>query len=205
MNKILFGLVLSFITVSSYADTEMQSLENISHELVNIRQQIETLHNKISYEKETYNDQMRSYASQKSDLAVRISRADLNIKDLERELQKLSSQNKEKSRAQSDVTPVLKQAISELRDSVSKSLPFKLPQRLNALDEIESRLNSGIITSNKAANQLWAFVEDELMLGKSNGIYNDTLSVNGQQKLVKVLRIGKVATTLLLRDRQGTA
>ncbi len=193
MKKILVGLSLSLTTASAFADTELKSLENISQELVEIRQQIETLHNEIGFAKETYRDQMRSYANQKSDLDVRISRADLNIKDLQRELKKLSDINKEKSATYADVTPVVKAAIGQLRGSVKDSLPFKLEQRLNALDEIEHRLDTNLITSNKAANQLWAFVEDELMMGKSSGIYNDTLNLDGQEKLVKVLRIGKVA------------
>lgn len=193
MKNILLGLALSFSAANSLAGSEVQSLENISQELVNIRQQIETLHNQISYAKAAYKDQMRSYSNQKSDLDVRISRADLNIKDLQRELKKLTDSGREKSRSKNDITPVLKQAIVALRNSISTSLPFKLDQRLSALNEIGARLDANLISPNKAANQLWAFVEDELMLGKSSGIYNDTLYIDGQDKLVKVLRIGKIA------------
>jgi hypothetical protein len=192
--KIIFtGFLLLFAMTNSFAETDLASLENISQELVEVRQQIEELHNEINYEKEMYKDQMRSYSSQKSDLDVRISRAELNIKDLQRELKKISEKNREKSQAYKDVTPILKQSIKELRATVAKSLPFKLEQRMKALDEIEYRLDTNIVTPNKAANQLWAFVEDELMLGKSSGIYNDTVRIDGQLKLVKVLRIGKVA------------
>jgi hypothetical protein len=193
MNKIFPGLILLFTMTNSFAEADLESLKNISQELVEVRQQIEKLHNEINYEKEVYKDQMRSYSSQKSDLEVRISRAELNIKDLQRELKKITNKNKDKSQAYKDVTPLLKQSIKALRTTVTNSLPFKLKQRLNALDEIEYRLDTNLVTPNKAANQLWAFVEDELMLGKSSGIYNDTVNIDGQEKLVKVLRIGKVA------------
>lgn len=195
MKSIIAGSALAFTLFSglAVADNDLQSLQNVSQELVNIRQQIETLHNKISFEKESYKDQMRSYSNQKSDLDVKISRAGLNIKDLQRELNKLAEINKQKNKAQEDITPVLKQAIERLRSSVSSSLPFKLEQRLQALDDIEQRLDTHVVSPNKAANQLWAFVEDELMLGKSSGIYNETLNIGGQDRLVKVLRIGKIA------------
>jgi len=202
MKKILVGISLLLSVTSSFAASELQSLENISQELVTVRQQIETLHNEISYEKQTFKDQMRSYSNQKSDLDVRISRADLNIKDLQRELKKLAEISQKKNQVHDDVTPILKAAIEDLRSSVSGSLPFKLEQRLKALDEIEYRFNTHIISPNKAANQLWAFVEDELMLGKSSGIYNDTLTVGGQDKLVKVLRIGKIAMFYKTSDGQ---
>jgi len=193
MKKILVGLSLLLTATSSFSGTELQSLENISQELVTVRQQIETLHNEISYEKDTFKDQMRSYSNQKSDLDVRISRANLNIKDLQRELKKLADVSQKKNQVHEDVAPILKASIEDLRTSVSSSLPFKLEQRLKALDEIEHRFDTHLISPNKAANQLWAFVEDELMLGKSSGIYNDTLRIGGQDKLVKVLRIGKIA------------
>jgi len=193
MKKSLLGLTLMLTATVSSAESDIQSLKNISQELVDIRQQIESLHSEISYEKDSFKDQMRSYSNEKSDLDVRISRADLNIKDLQRELDKLTEISRKKTQSRGDVTPVLKESIKTLRESVSASLPFKLKQRLAALDEIESRLDNAIITPNKAANQLWAFVEDELMLGKSSGLYNDTLTIDGQEKLVKVLRIGKIA------------
>lgn len=193
IKKMLSGLVLLVVTSSAMAQGSLKSLENISQELVDIRQQIEALHNQINYEKETYRDQMRSYSNQKSDLDVRISRAELNIKDLQRELKKLADISKEKNQSEADITPILKEAIADIRTSVASSLPFKLSQRLDALNDIEHRLDTYLISPNKAANQLWAYVEDELVLGKSSGLYKDTVEVDGQEKLVKVLRIGKVA------------
>lgn len=200
MKNIVVGAILSLAASSGLAETELKSLENISRELVEIRQQIETLHNDISYEKEVYRDQMRSYSNQKSDLDVRISRADLNIKDLERELTRLADISKNKSQDQENIIPILKENIERIRVTVAGSLPFKLKQRLQALDEIEHRLDTHIITPNKAANQLWAFVEDELMLGRSSGLYNETLIIDGQDKLVKVLRIGKLAMFYKTQD-----
>ena len=191
-----------FVSNCVFAETGLQTLQNISAELVKIRQQIESLHNQISFKKTSYKDRMRSYASQKSDLNVRISRAELNIKDLQRELKKLSLVNKEKNKAQKIINPILRVAIAQLRDSISSALPFKLNQRLQALDEIEQRLNNNTISPNKAANHLWAFVEDELLLGRSSGIYNDTLKIGNQQQLVKVLRMGKIAMFYKTQDGQ---
>lgn len=190
----LSSLTLLFAGATSYAaNTNLDSLENISQELVEIRQQISSLHDEINFKKDSFNDQIRSYSNQKSDLDVKISRSELNIKDLQRELEKLQTANKDKFEAYDEVSPVLKNVIAELKVSLADSIPFKLPQRLKALDDIEHRLITNIITPNKAANQLWAFVEDELILGRSSGIYNESLFISGEDKLVKVLRLGKIA------------
>ena len=202
MKIFLFGLTLVSLVSSAnvFAETELQSLENVSSELVKIRQEIESLHNQISFEKDSYKDKMRSYSSEISDLNVRISRSDLNIKDLQRELKKLTELNKKKNKSFQEMVPILKDAIQQLRSTIQTSLPFKLDQRLQALAEIGQRLDANIISPNKAANQLWAYVEDELMLGRSNGIYNDTLKVDGVNKLVKVLRLGKIAMFYKTQD-----
>lgn len=190
------------VAANSLANQDLTSLENISKELVDIRQEISSLHDEINFKKDSFNDQIRSYSNQKSDLDVKISRADLNLKDLQRELDKLKEANAQKFEAYDEVTPVLKDSIKSLKASISKSLPFKLDQRLQALKDIEHRLDTKLITPNKAANQLWAYVEDELVMGRSSGIYNEVLTVSGEDKLVKVLRLGKIAMFFKTPDEQ---
>jgi hypothetical protein len=199
--KLVYTTLLMIVCANSSANSEIQSLENISQELVEIRHQIAGLHDEINFKKERFRDQIRSYSNQKSDLEVKISRADLNIKDIKRELDKLKESNQQAHKGYDGISPVVKEAISNLRQSVKDSLPFKLEQRLQALDDIEYRLDANIISPNKAANQLWAFVEDELVLGRSNGIYNETVNIDGQKQLVKVLRLGKVAMFFKTSDK----
>ena len=193
MNSKYIVIALLAFSSSSFAETNLKSLENISQELVDIRQQISNLHDKINFKKENFRDQLRSFANQKSDLEVKISRSDLNLKDLQRELNKLKEINQDKYKSYDELTPVIEKSISSLRASIKGSLPFKIKERLQALDDIEHRINSSIISPNKAANQLWAYVEDELMIGRSSGIYNESINIGGEDRLVKVLRIGKIA------------
>lgn len=191
--SIIAALLFSAGLQAETQTTDIQSLENISRELVTLRQQIAKLHDEINFKKDSFNDQIRSYANQKSDLEVKSSRSDLSIKELQLELDKLKALNKEKFEVYDEITPVLKNAIAQVRSSVSASLPFKLQDRLQALKDIEYRLDAQLISPNKAANQLWAFIEDELILGRSSGIHNETIVIDGQERLVKVLRLGKIA------------
>ncbi len=181
------------LSLNAVSATELDSLENISKELVDIRQEISNLHDEITFKKESFNDRIRSYSNQKTDLDVKISRSELNLKELERELTKLKEENAQRFESYDEVLPILKSAFESLKQDIENSIPFKRKQRLQALHDIEHRLNAKLITPNKAANQLWAFVEDELVMGRSSGIYNEVIQVKGEDKLVKVLRLGKVA------------
>lgn len=200
--KRLYTVLLIMVCATGSANSEIQSLQNISQELVDVRQQIAALHDEINFKKERHREQMRSYSNQKTDLEVKISRADLNIKDIKRELDKIKEQNQQAHSGYDDVAGVAKRAIDSLRQSVKASLPFKLEQRLQALDDIEHRLNTNVISPNKAANQIWSFVEDELMLGRSNGVYNETVEMDGEKKLVKVVRLGKIAMFFETSDKE---
>ncbi|KZZ61194.1 hypothetical protein A3762_14605 [Oleiphilus sp. HI0125] len=195
INHIRFAACGVFMAVSSglAANTDIQSLENLSQELVEIRQQIASLHDEINFSKASYNDQLRAYSNQKADMSVKISRADLNLKDLQRELHKLKVENEEKFSTSDQLAPVVQRAVQDLNDQIAQSIPFKREERLQALTDIQYRLDANLITPNKAVNQLWAFVEDELMMGRSSGIYNETVLIGGNEQLVKVLRLGKVA------------
>jgi hypothetical protein len=200
--KLFYTTLLMIVCTNSSANSEIQSLENISQELVEIRHQIANLHDEINLKKDSFRDQIRSYSNQKSDLEVKISRADLNIKDIQRELKKLKESNQQAYKGYDEVKPVVKKSIVNLRQSVQSSLPFKLEERLQALKDIEYRLETNVISPNKAANQLWAFVEDELMLGRSNGIHNETVNISGEKRLVKVLRLGKIAMVVKASDEE---
>lgn len=202
MRQILSFLLLIVLAGQVLADEALQSLENISEELVKIREDIGQLHDQINFEKSRYNDQVRAFSNQQSDLEVKNSRAALNIRELERELEKLREENREKRSTYDQVAPVLQGAIGELRNTVAQSLPFKRQDRLDALDEIQHKLQTNLITPNKAANQLWAFVEDELLLGRSSGLYNESISVGGEEKLVKVLRLGQLAMFYKTQDNE---
>lgn len=194
--------LLLLVGVNVHANQDVTTLENLSSELVEIRQEIESLHSEINRNKALYDDEVRALSSQKTDLEVRVGRQQLNIKELSGQLSDLQSQTSEQSESAEALVPTLNQAIAALRATIKADLPFKQTERLLALEEIESRLNTQVISPNKAANQLWAFVEDELMLGKSSGLYNDVVANAGEERLVKVLRLGKLASFYRTNDGQ---
>lgn len=191
--KLASSIVIPLCFISLLEANEVDNIKNLSKKLVDVRQEIEALHTKISYKKESYNDRIRSYSNQKSDLDIKISRNELRIKELQRDLEKIKVDNLKNSSVQKNIVPILKNSITTLRETIKSSIPFKLQDRLNALADIEHRIDANLVTPNKAANQLWAFVEDEMMLGKSSGIYSDKIEIDGEIKLVKVLKVGKIA------------
>lgn len=190
----------AFASQGIYASSDVASIDNIARELSAIRQEIGALHDQINGERQAFSDQMRSLANQKTDLEIKISRQQLNLKDLNRELTTLKESRRQQATPDAEVVPMVLEEIAALRQQVGASVPFRLQDRLDVLQDIEGRLNSRAISSNKAINQLWAFVEDELTMGRSSGIHSETLDINGVPTLARVLRLGKVAMFYTLEE-----
>jgi len=105
--------------------------------------------------------------------------------------------------ATSDVlAPVVLNYLSELRSQVRTGFPFKVGERLAELDEIESQLDSGVITAHRAFNRLWAFVEDELRITRENAIYTQSINLQGENVLVDVAKLGNAMMYFRTRNLQ---
>jgi hypothetical protein len=58
-----------------------------------------------------------------------------------------------------------------------------------------------LVSAPRALSRLWTFVEDEFRLTRENGLYQQTIEVDGQEHLADVVRIGSVA--LFFKTNQG--
>ncbi len=183
------SVILSVVFGALHAD----SVTNLTEELIDLRSEVEALHAELDEEKESYKSKMKSLAMQKSELEANIRREETRIKQLQDGIKKqrdLIAKNSEGSRK---LVPMIVEAAAMLEKEVKTSLPFKKQERLNALAEIKTGVQASQFTPEKAANKLWAFYEDEIRLTKENGIFRQTITINGEERLVDVARVGMVA------------
>jgi hypothetical protein len=104
------------------------------------------------------------------------------------------------------LTPVLHAAIDQLANQVRGGLPFKIEERLAALEELRAQINNGSMPPARAANRLWAFYEDELRLTRETGLHNQTIAVGNERVLTEVVKVGSMALYFRTPDgRYGQA
>ena len=145
--------------------------------------------------------QKRKYTlSRISELSSAVEHKELSIKKIDSKLEKNRTFLEENKRFD-DLSVELEKAIIVLSNYVLLSLPFKRDERLNALNEIQQELETKAVSAPRLANKLWAFVEDEIMLSKGNGIYRQVVTIDSEEKLVDVARIGMMM--LYYRDGAG--
>jgi len=194
------GLLLLPILAVGQPETDSDSLEALAEELVRIRGEVESLNAELNRKQEQHRNEMSSLAAQKGELEATLRREQLRVDQLEADLETNRERAEQAGIAGESLVPVAQDAIAALRQHIETSLPFKPQERMDALDEIQTQLETGSLAPPRAVNRLWSFYEDELRLTRENGLYSQVIRLDGEQVLADVARLGTVAMYFQTRD-----
>lgn len=181
--SIALSLLLSSTTLLSNSD-------NMAESLMKLRAQVETLDSQIDDEKDAYKASMKSLTIQKSELEATVSRQELKIKQIQKELTNVKEHITAASKNSEGLKPLVIEAIDNLIAYMQASMPFKTNERIESVQTIKDQLNSSLITPQKALSIVYNSYADEIRMTKENGIFKQTINLNGKSKLVEVARIG---------------
>lgn len=170
--------------------TLLASADNMAESLMKLRSQVEQLDTQINDEKETYKANMKSLTMQKIELEAMVSREELKIKQIEKELAKVKESVQNSSKNSQNLLPIIEGAITNLIAYIQTSIPFKTNERIEALTSIQDQLKASTITPQKALSIVYNSYADEIRMTKENGIFKQTITLDGKDRLVEVARVG---------------
>ncbi|NEZ03931.1 DUF3450 domain-containing protein [Wenzhouxiangella sp. XN201] len=197
---LLIGLLLFPLILAAQSSAEGDNLEALAEELVRIRGEVESLNAELNRKQDQHRNEMSSLAAQKGELEATLRREQLRVDQLEEELTSNRERAEQAGIAGESLVPVAQEAIDALRRHIETSLPFKPQERMAALDEIQTQLETGSLAPPRAVNRLWGFYEDELRLTRENGLYSQVIELDDEQVLADVARLGTVAMYFQTRD-----
>jgi len=199
--RILGGPALALLLAQPTAAWS-ESLDELAEKLVNLRGEVEELNSKLDSLRQQHKNEMASLSRQKSDLQSRIQQREVQADELNQQLNEIRKKAQKAGVEKEALEPAVVQAIDTLQTRVQRGLPFKVAERTAELDEIRQQLRSEVLTPHKAAKRLWAFYEDEIRLAEENGIYQQTVTVGGEEKLADVARLGMMMLFFKTPDGQ---
>jgi len=185
-NKIIsitLALLLTSTVISANSDKMAESL-------MKLRAQVEQLDSQIDDEKDAYKASMKSLSIQKSELEAMVSREELKIKQINKELNSVKTKITKASKNSQGLNPIVNDAIDNLIAMIKSSIPFKTNDRIDSVQKIKEQLSSSLITPQKALSYVYNSYADEIRMTKENGIFKQTIHLNNKNKLVEVARIG---------------
>jgi len=186
-------VALTLALAPAAAQDSEDSLDALAEELVSLRGQVESLNTELNRMQEQHRAEMNSLAAQKGDLEATRRREELRIRQLEEDLEENRERARQAGVAGEALVPVARQIVERLEAEIRQGFPFKTADRLDALEEIATQIESGAIDPPRAINRLWRFYEDELRLTRDNGLYSQIIPLEGDRVLADIAKIGALA------------
>ncbi|MEQ1777792.1 MAG: DUF3450 family protein [Nitrosomonas sp.] len=187
-----------------YASAAMaSSVDNLAKALAKIRGEVETLQTQLDTEKEKHGSKIVALNSQLADLSVEERRQKLSIEKLEHSIAKMTEHTKKTEQSGENLKPVLLTVLNDYKSHVQSGFPFKTQDRIKAIQDLENNLTNQLIDPNKAVSHAWSLIEDEIRLSKENGIYQQTIALDGENVLVDIAKLGTVFLLFQTRDNRG--
>lgn len=168
-------------------------LSGMAKRLSELRGEVETLSDQLSAQKNDMQEQLRSYARQKSELELEIQREETRTQKLRQAVAHKRSETEAQQDQNEAVAPAFTKHLEAVRSYVRGSLPFRTKERLAELDKLEEQVKGGLLAPGRALNRLWGFVEDEMRMTRESGLFSQPVLVHGKEQLAEVARIGMVA------------
>jgi len=188
-NKIVLSALFSVIgSTALFADNS----DTLVQSIMKLRSEVETLYTQIDDNKDMHKSQMKSYTMQIADGEAQINRKETAIKQLESETANVKRKITEASHNNEDIKPILLKSIEDLKLNIQAGIPFKIKARIAELDKVKEQLNSDVITPEKGLSLVWASYDDALRLTKENGLFKQSITVNGKEKLCQIAKLGSV-------------
>ena len=203
ITRLAFPAALIFATwMGLSALANANNLENMAKSLAKIRGEVETLQTQLDTEKEKHANQIVALSSQLADLSVEERRQKTAIEKLEHTLEQVSLVTRQAEQSGEQLRPVLLRALAHYKQYVLNGFPFRVEDRVNAIETLADSLKNQLVDPNKAANQTWALIEDEIRLSKENGLYQQTITLDGEKVLADIAKIGTVFLFFQTRDKR---
>ena len=197
----IFAASVAVSVPATDAHAQDNDLTTLADQLIKLRGEVETLHDDIESRQQQHRNRMASLSQRRSELEAQIQRQELALKKIEREVGELRSKAKTIDEESAALRPVVKTVTQLMESYVDNSLPFTIAERKSELQQIPGKLERGELTTPRAINQMWTFVEDELRLCRENGIFRQTITIDGEEQLADVIRLGM--TMLFFRSGDG--
>ncbi|MCU0753623.1 MAG: DUF3450 domain-containing protein [Xanthomonadales bacterium] len=168
--------------------------------LIALRAEVEQLNAELTLVRDESKTELLGLNAQRAELAAQIERQQLALKKLAEDLAQRQEAAAKAGVGDEQLTPVLLATLEGLSAQVQAGLPFRTDERLAALTELRTQIESKALPPSRAANRLWAFIEDEYRLSRENSLQKQTITLNGQPMLADVARIGSMMLFFRLDD-----
>ena len=146
----------------------------------------------------------KTVTKQVDGLKVYNARLERQIANQERRIRDIDESISEASVIQRQIPPLVVRMLDGLDQFINFDMPFDLDTRLGNIEAVRANMERSDVTSAEAFRQVLELYSIELQYGRGIESYSDTILLNGTDREVDILRIGRIALVYQSTDGAET-
>lgn len=196
VKRIFISAAVLFLTANFFLFAQAD-LEKTENRMKNAIQREDTAQKKVerwAEEKEDLVAEIRTIQTTNTWLEYQIQKYSIYINRLNKEIKLLNAKKLEARKVREGLEPYLeKDVLVRLEEFISGDLPFYGAVRAQGLRDAKSTMNDPHSSLSEKLRQVLSVLEIEANYGKEVGTSDATLTIEGKETEVTILRFGRVA------------
>ena len=191
--------LLAFFAFSENTDIEEILSENENNFSLSEKSQSEV--NDLSTEKDSLLAEWKVVVKQVEGLKIYNEQKRRQIKAQEERMVTLAEQTRQVVVIQRQIPPLMERMADSLEQFVSLDAPFSLDERVKRINQVRATLSDPKVTASEQVRQVLEAYNIEREYGRTIETYEDAIVIDGEEKVVNILRIGRLALMYQLKDQ----
>ena len=191
--------LLAFFAFSENTDIEEILSENENNFSLSEKSQSQV--NDLSTEKDSLLAEWKVVVKQVEGLKIYNEQKRRQIKAQEERMVTLAEQTRQVVVIQRQIQPLMERMADSLEQFVSLDAPFSLDERVKRINQVRATLSDPKVTASEQVRQVLEAYNIEREYGRTIETYEDAIIIDGEEKVVNILRIGRLALMYQLKDQ----
>ncbi len=198
-------IVVATLLGSSLALTDqIQPLLDIGEQRQNLEQASQTKIDSMDDDTSLIVNEFKTVSKQIEGLRVYNAQMRKQIERQEERLKEIDKTMKEAQVMQRQIPPFTRRMLAGIEKSIELDMPFHLAERKERISFAKAAIDNPTVSPAEGLRQVLETFNVEMEYGRKLDSYKDTIEIEGQQREVNVLRVGRLALVYQSSDRSLT-
>ncbi|MGM0632319.1 MAG: DUF3450 domain-containing protein [Pseudomonadota bacterium] len=122
----------------------------------------------------------------------------------EEELETIAESISEVRNVTQEMPLLMQKMLASIEQFIELDMPFKLEERRQRVEFVKSLLDDPGVSTAERFRQILSLYQTETSYGRTHETYPTTLTIDGVQRDVDMMRVGRIALAYQTKDRQMT-
>ena len=187
----------------AFAD-QIQPLLDVGEQRQNSEQVSQTKIDSMDDDTSLIINEFKTVSKQIEGLRVYNAQMRKQIERQEERLKEIDKTMKEAQVMQRQIPPFTRRMLAGIEKSIELDMPFHLAERKERIAFAKAAIDNPTVSPAEGLRQVLETFNVEMEYGRKLDSYKDTIEIEGQQREVNVLRVGRLALVYQSSDRSLT-